>query len=62
MSFENPDTSPPSTFKEDNLELPFLLKYYKDNFELSEEELLNYYNFEHNVPEEFEKILKQRLK
>ena len=50
------------SLEEDNLELPFLLKYYKDNFELSEEELLNYYNFEHNVPEEFEKILKQRLK
>lgn len=42
-------------------ELPFLLKYYKNNFELSNEDLLGYYNKEHNVPDEFEKILKDRL-
>ena len=41
--------------------LPYLLKYYKQHFELSEEDLLNYYNHEHNVPEEFEKLLKERL-
>ena len=41
--------------------LPYLLKYYKDNFELSNVEMLNYYNDENNVPEEFAKILKQEL-
>lgn len=45
----------------ENLKLPYLLKYYKENYELSNEELLNYYNNKHNVPEEFEKILKDRL-
>lgn len=43
-------------------ELPYLLKYYFDNYELSNEDLLSYYNEEHNVPEEFEKILKENLK
>ena len=46
----------------EEIELPYLLNYYKDNFELSNEDLLSYYNHEHNVPEEFENILKQRLK
>lgn len=43
-------------------ELPYLLKYYFDNYDLSDEDLLSYYNNEHNVPEEFEKILKENLK
>ena len=53
------------TIKKLNLEgkeLPYLLNYYKENYELSNEDLLSYYNYEHNVPEEFEKILKERLK
>lgn len=45
----------------EKIELPYLLNYYKENFELSNEDLLRYYNHEHNVPEEFEKILKERL-
>ena len=45
----------------ENKELPYLLKYYKDNFELSNDDLLKFYNNEHNVPEEFEKILKNEL-
>ena len=43
-------------------ELPYLLKYYKENFELSKEELLDYYNENNNLPDEFEKILKKELK
>lgn len=43
-------------------ELPYLLKYYFDNYVLSDEDLLSYYNEEHNVPEEFEKILRENLK
>ena len=42
-------------------ELPYLLKYYKDNFELSNDELLSYYNENNNLPEEFEEILKSAL-
>lgn len=42
--------------------LPYLLEYYKENFKLSTEELLSYYNSNNNVPEEFEKILKENLK
>ncbi len=41
--------------------LPYLLNYYKENFELSEEELLNSYNKDHNVPKEFENIIKMAL-
>ncbi len=43
-------------------ELPYLLKYYKDNFELSNENLLKFYNENNNVPDEFEKILKNKLR
>ena len=46
----------------EKIELPYLLNYYKENYELSNEDLLSYYNNEHNVPEEFEVILKERLK
>ena len=44
-----------------NEELPFLLKYYKDNFGLLNENLLEEYNDIHNVPKEFEEILKNRM-
>lgn len=43
-------------------ELPFLLKYYKNNFELSNENLLTYYNTNNNLTKEFEEILKDRLR
>ena len=45
----------------ENKELPFLLNYYKENFELFKEELLEEYNNIHNVPEKFERILKDKL-
>lgn len=41
--------------------LPYLLKYYKENFELSKEELLSYYNTNNNLPKEFEDLLRKRL-
>lgn len=47
--------------KIDNKDLPFLLKYYKENFELSKENLLEAYNENNNVPKEFEIILKKKL-
>ena len=45
----------------ENKELPYLLKYYKDNFEISKENLLKYYNENNNLPEEFANILKKAL-
>ena len=48
--------------KMENEELPYLLKYYKEHFELSKESLLEEYNGNNNVPEEFEIILKNKLK
>ena len=48
--------------EKENKELPYLLKYYKENFEMFNQNLLEYYNNNNNVPEEFEKLLKERLK
>lgn len=42
-------------------DLPLLLKYYDENFERSNDELLNYYNEENNLPQEFDKILKGKI-
>lgn len=42
-------------------ELPYLLKYYDENFEKVNDNLLNYYNENNNLPEEFEKILKGKI-
>lgn len=44
-----------------NMELPYLLEYYKNNFELSNENLLEFYNENNNLPKEFEEILKNKL-
>ena len=42
-------------------ELPYLLKYYDENFEKVNDNLLEYYNEKNNVPDEFEKILKGKI-
>lgn len=47
--------------KSGNSKLPYLLNYYKDNFEISNENLLNYYNKNNNLPKEFEKTILGRL-
>ena len=48
--------------KENSLDMPYLLKYYDDNFEkVLDDSILKYYNDNNNLPEEFEKILKERL-
>lgn len=41
--------------------LPILLEYYNKNFEKSNANLLDYYNENNNVPEEFAKILKGKI-
>ena len=43
-------------------ELPYLLKYYKDNYPLEEYSLLNDYNEENFIPQEYQNILKEELK
>lgn len=50
------------SLESDSKELPYLLNYYKEHFELSSENLLSYYNANNNLPEEFESILKEKLK
>ena len=49
------------TIENQTQDLPFLLEYYKNNYELSKNELLDYYNENNNVPEVFEKILKNKI-
>ncbi len=41
-----------------NSKLPYLLEYYKNHFELCKERLLEFYNENNNLPEEFAKILR----
>ena len=48
----------------DNLkgkELPYLLKFYNENFERVDDNLLEYYNENNNLPKEFENILKGKI-
>ena len=43
-------------------ELPYLLKYYKDNYPLElDKKLENEFNNEHNIPDEFLKLVKDEL-
>ncbi|MBO5397616.1 MAG: hypothetical protein J6A36_01590 [Clostridia bacterium] len=49
------------TIENVNGKLPFLLKYYNENFEKVNSNLLEYYNENNNLPEEFEKILKGKI-
>lgn len=41
--------------------LPYLLQYYKDNFKLVKKDLLHYYNENHNLPKEFDEILRNKI-
>ena len=41
--------------------LPYLLKYYKDNYEMVDEPLESNYNETNNLPDEYAEILKERL-
>ena len=48
--------------KANNEKLPYLLEYYNTHFEKNNNDgLLKYYNENNNVPEEFAKLLKERL-
>ena len=44
-----------------NKKLPFLLQYYKENFEIVNYDLLKYYNENNNLPKEFDKILRENI-
>jgi len=60
-TFEEVRCAVTKTIKNIDGELPFLLKYYKENFELFEDDILMYYNKNNNLPEEFDKILKGKI-
>ncbi len=49
------------TIQNTKFQLPFLLNYYQEHFELLEEDMLKEYNPNNNLPEEFEQILKRSL-
>lgn len=49
------------TIQNRNEKLPFLLQYYKENFELIDHDLLHYYSKNHNLPSEFDEILKGKI-
>ena len=42
--------------------LPYLLQYYKDHYDMVDEDLLHSYNETNNLPKEYDEILKERLK
>ena len=42
--------------------LPYLLEYYKNNFEFVDENILEFYSDENNLPKEFEEILRKKIK
>ena len=50
------------SLKEKGEKLPYLLEYYDKNYELKvDDSILSYYNNNNNLPEEYSKILKERL-
>ena len=50
------------SLKEKGEKLPYLLEYYDNNYEVKvDDSILSYYNNNNNLPEEYSKILKERL-
>jgi len=49
------------TIQNINGELPVLLKYYKDNFEMLDCDMLEFYNENNNLPKEFDEILRGKI-
>ena len=48
--------------KEKGEKLPYLLEYYENNYEIKvDDSILKYYNENNNLPDEYSKILKERL-
>lgn len=45
----------------ENKKLPYLLQYYKNNFEMAKDDLLKYYNENNNLPDEFDKLLRNKI-
>ena len=50
------------TIKKLNWNLPYLLQYYLDHFEMKDYDLLSYFNEENNLDPEFLEILKKIYK
>ena len=59
--YNNSDTSCFNRFIFYEGELPYLLKLYKSRYEESKDEFLRYYNNKNFLPEEFDKILRERI-
>lgn len=49
------------TIRKLNGDLPFLLEFYKNNFEIIEQNMLDLYNENNNLPQEFEEILRRKI-
>ena len=49
------------TIQNSNGKLPFLLQYYQDNFEMSDDDILTYYNENNHLPKEFDEILRGKI-
>ena len=47
----------------DNIELPYLLKYYNENYELinTDVDITKIYNEENNLPKEYDDILRKAI-
>lgn len=50
-------------FENENMKLPYLLQYYKDNFQIEDTNIniTKRYNEENNLPEEFDSILRKAI-
>ena len=44
-----------------NLELPYLLKFYKENYKMREGKFLKFYNENNYLPKDFDEILRKEI-
>ena len=44
-----------------NKKLPFLLNFYKENYDLRDGEFLKFYNENNHLPKEFDQILRRKI-
>lgn len=47
--------------EKDNIPLPKLLQYYKDNYQIDSKNIMNYFNTNHNIPQKYIDIIKKEL-
>ena len=49
------------TLEKENIPLPKLLQYYKDNYQIDSKNIMNYFNNNHNIPQKYIDIIKKEL-